>query len=53
MNAAMAEPDSTRKPGDSDMHRRQRGKNLLMFAALLAMSAIFFALTLVRMGDKL
>ena len=53
MNAAMVEPDSHRKPGDTDRHRRQRSKNLFMFAALLAMAAIFFALTIVRMDPKL
>ena len=45
--------DDDRQPGDSDMHRRQRGKNLLMFAILLAMAVAFFALTMVRMGGKL
>ncbi len=58
MNAAMVEPDSNRldvgrKPGDTDRHRRQRTKNLIMFAALVAMAAIFFTLTIVRMGQKL
>jgi hypothetical protein len=46
---AMAEP---RRPGDTDMHRRQRAKNLFVFGALLAMCAVFFVLTIVRMGDK-
>jgi hypothetical protein len=41
-----------RRPGDSDMHRRQRTKNLVMFGLLLAMVVIFFALTIVRMGGK-
>ncbi len=49
MNAAMVEP---RRPGDTDRHRRQRTKNLVMFALLLAMAAIFFGLTIVRMGAK-
>lgn len=49
MNAAMVEP---RRPGDTDLHRRQRTKNLVMFALLLAMAAIFFGLTIVRMGGK-
>jgi hypothetical protein len=51
MITAMANDD--RRPGDSDMHRRQRAKNLLMFAILLAVAAAFFALTMVRMGGKL
>jgi hypothetical protein len=51
MIAAMA--DDERRPGDSDMHRRQRAKNLFMFAVLLVIAAVFFALTMVRMGGKL
>jgi hypothetical protein len=42
-----------RRPGDTDMHRRQRTKNLLMFFILLGVAAAFFGLTLVRMGGKL
>ena len=62
MTAAMVETDlrldanrleAGRKPGDTDRHRQQRGKNLIMFAALIAMVAIFFALTIVRMDSKL
>jgi hypothetical protein len=47
MSVAMTED---RRPGDTDMHRRQRGKNLFMALFLLAVAAIFFLLTLVRMG---
>jgi uncharacterized membrane protein len=39
-----------RRPTDSDMHRRQRGKNLVIAAFLVALVVIFFALTVVRMG---
>jgi hypothetical protein len=42
-----------RRPGDTDRHRAQRGKNLFVFFALLAVAAIFFGLTMVRMGGKL
>jgi hypothetical protein len=42
-----------RRPGDTDMHRRQRAKNLFMFFILLGVAAVFFGLTLVRMGGKL
>ena len=49
MSGAMAED---RRPADSDMHRRQRGKNLFMAGCLLALAAIFFLLTLVRMGGQ-
>ena len=41
-----------RRPGDSDMHRRQRSKNFLMAAFLLALAVIFFVLALVRMGGQ-
>ena len=49
MSAVMVEP---RRPGDTDTHRRQRGKNLFMAGFLLALAAIFFLLTLVRMGGQ-
>ncbi len=42
-----------RRPGDSDRHRRQRGKNLFMFWVLLAMAVAFFVLTLVRLRGHL
>jgi hypothetical protein len=41
-----------RRPGDTDMHRRQRTKNRVMLVMLLAMCAVFFALTVVRMGGQ-
>ena len=41
-----------RRPGDSDMHRRQRSKNLVVASFLLALVVIFFILTLVRMGGQ-
>jgi len=44
-------PDN-RRPGDTDRHRQQRGKNLFMAFFLLALVAIFFVLTVVRMGGK-
>ena len=46
MSAAMAD----NRPGDTDMHRRQRAKNYVMAIVLLAMAAVFFGLTIVRMG---
>jgi hypothetical protein len=49
MSDAMVE-DS--RPGDSDRHRQQRGKNLVVAAFLVALVVIFFLLTLVRMGDQ-
>jgi hypothetical protein len=41
-----------RRPGDTDMHRRQRSKNLFMFFVLLAVAAVFFAITLVKMAGQ-
>jgi uncharacterized membrane protein len=49
MSDAMVED---RRPGDTDLHRRQRGKNLVVAAFLVALVAIFFLLTLVRMGGQ-
>ena len=49
MSEAMVEE---RRPGDTDLHRRQRGKNLVVAGFLLVMAIMFFALTVVRMGDK-
>lgn len=51
MTVAMTDDD--RRPGDSDMHRRQRGKNFFMLAVLLALVVLFFILTMVRMGGTL
>lgn len=44
--------DDNRRPGDTDRHRQQRGKNLFMFFFLLGLVVIFFGLTIVRMGGK-
>jgi hypothetical protein len=41
-----------RRPGDSDMHRRQRTKNLVVAGVLLALAVIFFILSIVRMGGQ-
>ncbi len=49
MSEAMVED---RRPGDTDVHRRQRGKNLFVAGFLIVMVVLFFILTIVRMGDK-
>ncbi len=49
MSEAMAED---RRPGNTDLHRRQRAKNLVVAGFLLVMVVSFFVLTIVRMGDK-
>lgn len=41
-----------RRPGDTDLHRRQRGKNLFVAGFLVLMAVVFFALTIVRMGGQ-
>ena len=47
----MAKKDDTR--GDrSEMHRRQRSKNLAMLAALLGLVVLFYVPALVRMGGS-
>jgi hypothetical protein len=46
----VADDNDRRRPGDSEVHRRKRGKNLAMLAALLAFIVILFFVTLVRMG---
>jgi uncharacterized membrane protein len=48
MSDAMVDP----RPSDSDRHRQQRGKNLVVAAFLVALVVIFFLLTLVRMGGQ-
>lgn len=41
-----------RRPGDTDLHRRQRSKNLFVAVFLVLMVVAFFALTIVRMGGQ-
>jgi hypothetical protein len=41
-----------RRPGDTDMHRRQRTKNLFFFFVLLAVVVVFFGLTIVQMSGQ-
>lgn len=36
----------------SEMHRRQRAKNWTLFSILLALCAIFFALTMIKLGGR-
>ena len=40
------------RPGDSDIHRRQRGKNLVVAGFLVVLVVVFFVLTIVRMGPQ-
>ncbi len=36
----------------SEMHRRQRSKNLALLAALLGLAVLFYLITLVKMGGS-
>ena len=49
MSDAMVEE---RRPGDTDLHRRQRAKNRVVAGFLLALVVVFFLLTIVRMGGR-
>ncbi|MBY0324340.1 MAG: hypothetical protein K2X72_36860 [Reyranella sp.] len=40
------------RPGDTDIHRRQRGKNLVVAGFLVVLVVVFFVLTIVRMGPQ-
>jgi len=42
--------DQSRRPGSSEVHRRKRGKNLAVLAALLAFIVLIYFVSLVRMG---
>ena len=48
----MNKQEANRKPGDSDVHRRQRGKNRAMLAALLAFILLIYVVAIVRMGGS-
>ena len=45
--------NDSRRPGDTDLHRRQRNKNLVMLGLLLVVAVVFFGLTIVRMGGQM
>lgn len=42
--------DERRRPGDSDVHRQKRGKNLALMGALLAFIVLVYIVAIVRMG---
>lgn len=39
------------RPGRSEMHRARRGRNIALLVVLLALVALFYLITIVRMGD--
>ncbi len=45
------EPPATLPPGarDAEAHRRRRGRNIAMLVVLVALSCLFFAITVVKM----
>lgn len=49
MSDVMVDP---RRPGDTELRRRQRGKNLVVAGFLVVMALMFFFLTIVRMGGQ-
>jgi hypothetical protein len=49
MSDVMVDP---RRPSDTELHRRQRGKNLVVAGFLVVMALMFFFLTIVRMGGQ-
>ncbi|MBL8670795.1 MAG: hypothetical protein JNK11_09110 [Alphaproteobacteria bacterium] len=46
---ASARPGAGR-PGGSDLHRRQRGKNIAVFLSLIALAVLIYVTSILRMG---
>ena len=44
----MAAPPMT--PDDRELQRRRRGRNIAMLVVLLAMSGLFYAIAIVKLG---
>ncbi len=42
--------DERRSNSDSDVHRRQRGKNLAMLAGLVGLVVLFYIVAILRMS---
>ncbi|WP_421707772.1 hypothetical protein [Algihabitans sp.] len=42
--------EDRRRPGDSDVHRQKRAKNLALMGALLAFIVLVYIVAIVRMG---
>ncbi len=42
--------EGRRRPGDSEVHRRKRGKNVALALALVAFIVIVYFVAIVRMG---
>lgn len=50
MNDQQNGAPSRKHGGDTDIHRRQRGKNLAVLAALFAFVVIIYVVAMVRMS---
>ena len=48
----MLPPDPPQPRNPAEFVRRRRGRNLAMFAALVAVCVVFFVLTLVKLGAQ-
>jgi len=54
MSQAMTDPQiPERRLSEAELRRRQKSKNLFMAGFLVVLVAIFFALTVVRMGGQM
>ena len=46
----MERDERPRRPGDSDVHRAKRGKNLAVLVLLVAFVVIVYFVSVIRMG---
>ena len=46
----MANPDPNRNPPNGDPWAARRRRNVAIFTAILALAALFFVITILRMG---
>lgn len=49
-SAPLPGPQSASLPDDHELQRRRRGRNIAMLVVLLAMSALFYAIAIVKLG---
>lgn len=45
-------PSAPVEPSDQELRRRRRGRNIAMLVALLAMSGLFYAIAIVKLGHN-
>ncbi|HEX9809330.1 MAG TPA: hypothetical protein VGC25_06965 [Alphaproteobacteria bacterium] len=46
----MAAEGNARRPARSEVHRRQREKNIALLVVLATLAALFYVITIVKMG---